>query len=93
MYAFSTENWKRPQDEVDALMKLFKQYLEEALRDFQDDVIKLKFIGDIHGFSEDLQKLMIDAEEGSKDRTGMVLNLAMNYGGRDEFVNGYKNYS
>ena len=62
MYAFSTENWKRPQDEVDALMKLFKQYLEEALRDFQDDVIKLKFIGDINGFSEDLQKLMIDAE-------------------------------
>lgn len=86
MYAFSTENWKRPQDEVDALMKLFKQYLEEALRDFQDDVIKLKFIGDINGFSEDLQKLMIDAEEGSKDRDGMVLNLAMNYGGRDELV-------
>ena len=67
-------------------MKLFKQYLEEALRDFQDDTIKLKFIGDITGFSPDIQSLMIDAQEGSKDRDGMVLNLAMNYGGRDELV-------
>lgn len=86
MYAFSTENWKRPDDEVQALMKLFKQYLEEALRDFQDDTIKLKFIGDIKGFSPEIQSLMIDAQEGSKDRDGMVLNLAMNYGGRDELV-------
>lgn len=77
MYAFSTENWKRPDDEVQALMKLFKQYLEEALRDFQEDTIKLKFIGDIKGFSPEIQSLMIDAQEGSKDRDGMVLNLAM----------------
>lgn len=86
MYAFSTENWKRPQDEVGALMKLFKQYLEEALRDFQDDSIVLKFIGDTTAFSDDIQKLMKDAVEGSKDRDGMILNLAMNYGGRSELV-------
>jgi undecaprenyl diphosphate synthase len=90
MYAFSTENWKRPQDEVSALMKLFKQYLEEALRDFQDDTIKLRFIGDTTAFSEDIQKLMKDAVEGSKNRDGMVLNLAMNYGGRDEIVRATK---
>lgn len=86
MYAFSTENWKRPQDEVGALMKLFKQYLEEALRDFQDDSIVLKFIGDTTAFSDDIQMLMKDAVEGSKDRDGMILNLAMNYGGRSELV-------
>lgn len=86
MYAFSTENWKRPKDEVNALMKLFKQYLEEALRDFKDDVIKLRFIGDTTAFSQDIQDLMKEAVEGSKDRDGMVLNLAMNYGGRDEIV-------
>ena len=86
MYAFSTENWKRPEDEVGALMKLFKQYLEEALRDFQDDTIVLKFIGDTTAFSDDIQALMKDAVEGSKDRDGMVLNLAMNYGGRSELV-------
>ena len=86
LYAFSTENWKRPEDEVGALMKLFKQYLEEALRDFQDDTIVLKFIGDTTAFSDDIQALMKDAVEGSKDRDGMVLNLAMNYGGRNELV-------
>lgn len=86
MYAFSTENWKRPKDEVGALMKLFKQYLQEALRDFQDDSIKLRFIGDTTAFSDDIQKLMKDAVEGSANRDGMVLNLAMNYGGRDELV-------
>ncbi len=86
MYAFSTENWKRPKDEVGALMKLFKQYLEEALRDFQDDSIKLRFIGDTTAFSDDIQELMKEAVEGSANRDGMVLNLAMNYGGRDELV-------
>jgi undecaprenyl diphosphate synthase len=67
-------------------MKLFKQYLEEALRDFQDDTIKLRFIGDITAFSKEIQDLMYEAVEGSKNRDGMVLNLAMNYGGRDEIV-------
>lgn len=90
MYAFSTENWKRPDDEVSALMKLFKQYLEEALRDFKNDSIVLRFIGDTTAFSEDIQALMKDAVEGSKDRDGMVLNLAMNYGGRDEIVRATK---
>ncbi len=91
MYAFSTENWKRPKDEVNSLMKLFKQYLEEALRDFKDDTIVLKFIGDTTAFSDDIQALMKDAVEGSKDRDGMVLNLAMNYGGRSELVMAAKN--
>ena len=91
VYAFSTENWKRPQDEVDSLMNLFKSYLEEALEDFKDDSIVVKFIGDKTPFSDDLKKLMIENENSSKDRDGMVLNIAMNYGSRDEIVRAIKN--
>lgn len=91
VYAFSTENWKRPEDEVRSLMKLFKSYLEEALADFKDDSIVVKFIGDKSPFDEDLRNLMIENEESSKDRDGMVLNIAMNYGSRDEIVRAVKN--
>lgn len=86
VYAFSTENWKRPESEVNALMDLFKSYLEEAIRDFKDEDIVVKFIGDKAAFSPELQALIRENEECSKDRTGMVLNIAMNYGGRDEIV-------
>lgn len=86
VYAFSTENWRRPKDEVDALMKLFEDYLTEALRDFKDDTIVVKFLGDRSAFSPKLQALINENEAESKDRTGMVLNIAMNYGGRDELV-------
>lgn len=86
MYAFSTENWKRPQDEIGALMKLFHQYLRESLQDFLDENIKVNFIGDVSAFNPELKKLIHEVEEVSKNRTGMVLNLAMNYGGRAEIV-------
>lgn len=91
VYAFSTENWKRPEDEVKSLMKLFKSYLEEALADFKDDSIVVKFIGDKSQFDDSLRNLMIENEESSKDRDGMVLNIAMNYGSRDEIVRAVKN--
>jgi len=84
VYTFSTENWSRPAEEVGGLMSLFKDYLEEALRDFMDENIRVRFIGDVSGFSEDLQALMRRVEEESSGKTGMVLNLAMNYGGRSE---------
>lgn len=90
VYAFSTENWRRPQEEVDALMKLFEEYLNEALRDFKDDTIVVKFLGDRTAFSPKLQALINENEEESKDREGMVLNIAMNYGGRDELVTATK---
>lgn len=86
VYAFSTENWKRPAEEISALMRLFKQYLEEALRDFQDENIKVMFIGDRSAFSDELQELIDRTERLSAHRTGMVLNIAMNYGGRNELV-------
>ena len=67
-------------------MKLFKSYLEEAIRDFKDDDIVVRFIGDKNGFSPELRELMDENEECSRERQGMVLNIAMNYGSRDEIV-------
>jgi len=86
VYAFSTENWRRPKEEIDALMRLFKDYLTEAIRDFKDDSIVLRFLGDRSAFSDDLLALMDENEDESKDREGMVLNIAMNYGGRAELI-------
>lgn len=90
LYAFSTENWSRPNDEVNALMSLFQQYLEEALRDFMDENIRVRFLGDVSAFSPELQKLIHEVEEASAEKTGMVLNLAMNYGGRAELLRAVK---
>jgi undecaprenyl diphosphate synthase len=86
IYAFSTENWKRPREEVGMLIKLFEQYLQEALRDFLNENIKVFFMGDTSAFPEELQKLIRDTEEASKNHTGMVLNIALNYGGRAELT-------
>ena len=86
VYAFSTENWKRPSDEIEALMKIFQQYLEEALRDFLGENIRVKFLGDLSVFPQHLQSLFARTEEVSADKTGMVLNIAMNYGGRAELT-------
>ena len=90
VYAFSTENWKRPQDEVGALITLFQQYLEDALRDFLNENIKVHFIGDTTAFPDKLQKLIFETEQVSEKRTGMVLNIALNYGGRAEITHAVK---
>ncbi|NBJ88225.1 isoprenyl transferase [Acutalibacter sp. 1XD8-36] len=93
VYAFSTENWSRPADEVGALMGLFKDYLREALRDFMNENIRVRFIGDVGAFSRDLQELIAEVEEVSSSKTGMVLNLAMNYGGRAEILHAARNFA
>lgn len=90
VYAFSTENWKRPQDEVNALMRLFKKYLIDSLTDFRDDDVVVRFIGDKSAFSDSLRELIDETEEVSKNRNGMVLNIAMNYGSRDEIKTAVK---
>lgn len=87
LYAFSTENWKRPKEEVDAIMCLFKQYLLEA----KDDISaaennRLRFIGVREGISDELLTLMDEAEEETKNNTGCEIILAVNYGGREEIV-------
>ena len=83
-YAFSTENWKRPQSEVDVLMRLFDEYLDEAFSRF--DKSRLVFLGDKSGFSENLKAKMEKLERDTADIDGFTIMLAMNYGGRDEVV-------
>ncbi len=90
LYAFSTENWKRPLEEVNAIMKIFRQYLMDALTDFKDDDIKVTFIGDRSAFAPDIIQLINETEEVAKNRQGMQLNIAMNYGGRDEILHSIK---
>lgn len=86
VYAFSTENWKRPQEEVDNLMNILRDYLKDAIENFHDENIKTRFIGDLSKFPEDIRDLIRRAEEGSEKDTGLVLNIAINYGGRDEIL-------
>lgn len=89
VYAFSTENWKRPEDEVKNIMNLLRDYLKDA-KNFKDENIKVKFIGDISPLDDDIKELIKESEEGSKNATGMHLNIALNYGGRDEIVSAIK---
>ena len=93
VYAFSTENWARPAEEVGAIMGLFKDYLQEALRDFMDENIRVRFIGDTSAFSSELRELIQEVKQASAPKTGMVLNLAMNYGGRAEILRGARAFA
>ena len=90
VYAFSTENWKRPQVEVDAIMDLLREYLRESLADFQSENIRTRFIGDRSMLAEDIVALIEEAEAVTAEKTGMTLNIALNYGGRAEVVQAVK---
>ena len=89
-YAFSTENWKRPAEEVNGIMSLLKEYLIKAF-DYEKENNRVIFLGDKSAFSGELLDLMLDIEEKTKDRTGMTLNIALNYGSRNEIVHAAKN--
>lgn len=84
-YAFSTENWKRPKDEVDAIIELFREYIVDV-RNYIGEEVRVLFLGDKSIFDADLQKKMNDLEEDTKDNHEMTMLLAINYGGRDEVV-------
>ena len=84
-YAFSTENWRRPQDEVSAIMKLFGEYLIKAF-DYQKENNRVVFLGERSVLEPKHQKLMNEIEEKTAGNTGMTLNIAVNYGGRPEIV-------
>lgn len=86
-YAFSTENWKRPKEEVETLMHLFYDYLIEAKNDLQaSGNLRVRFIGEEEGMHPKLLELMRDAEKETASRTGTLINIAVNYGGRQEIV-------
>lgn len=86
VYAFSTENWRRPQDEVDSIMNLLRQYLKESLADFQHENIVVRFIGSRDELAQDIRELIEEAEESTSHKTGMTLNIALNYGGQQEIT-------
>ena len=86
VYAFSTENWKRPHTEVDFLMKLFSEYLAKEFDELHKSNVRIRFIGRTDELPKQLIKEAIAAEEQMKDNTGLRFNVAMNYGGQDEIV-------
>ncbi len=90
VYAFSTENWKRPQKEVDELMDLLLEKLKNAEKELGGDQAQIKVIGNVKGLSPEIQKEIKRVEESTSKNSGICLNIALNYGGRDEIVNGIK---
>ena len=86
VYAFSTENWNRPTDEVNALMKLLRDYMKNCIKRASKNNMSVRVIGDISALDEDLRKSIENLEEATKDNTGLHFQVAINYGGRDEIV-------
>ena len=86
VYAFSTENWKRIEDEVAALMTLLRSYLSSGFKKAAKNNVRIRIIGDRSRLAPDIQKLIEDLEEDSKNNTGLQFQIAINYGGRDEIV-------
>jgi undecaprenyl diphosphate synthase len=86
LYAFSTENWKRPQDEVSGLMQMLKHFLKSELKTVHKNNIKFQAIGNIKGLAADVQKQLAFAEEKTAANTGTILSVALNYGGRAEIL-------
>ena len=89
-YAFSTENWNRPKDEVTALMKLLDSYMKNCLSIAKKNNMRVRVIGDKSGLSEAIRQKITTLEEASKDYTGLTLVIAINYGSRDEIVRAAK---
>jgi len=90
LYAFSTENWKRPMDEIQGLMKILVQYIRSELEKLNKNNVKLNIMGDIEKLPELAKIEVIRAIETTSKNTGMVLNIGLNYGGRDEIIKGVK---
>jgi undecaprenyl diphosphate synthase len=90
VYAFSTENWKRPKDEVDALMKLLNKYLKNCIERSNKNNMRVRVIGDISALDSSLQERIIELEECSKNNTGLNFQVALNYGSRDEIMRAVK---
>lgn len=90
VYAFSTENWSRPKEEVDFLMDLFAKYLKNQSKKLAENKIRFRVLGDKSRFSKDIQESMIKLENETKDFDEFYLNVAMNYGGRSEILKATK---
>lgn len=93
VYAFSTENWKRPKDEVDALMKLLNNYLDSSIKTSKKNKMRVRIIGDKSGLSDELQAKIKALEEASEGNTGLNFQVAINYGSRDEIIRAIRTLS
>lgn len=90
VYAFSTENWSRPQEEVDALMKLLSNYLKDCLKTSKKNNMKVRVLGDITALDDELQEKIRELERISSENTGLNFQVALNYGSRDEILRAVK---
>ena len=90
VYAFSTENWNRPKDEVDALMKLLRNYMKTCLTTAKKNRMCVRVLGDKTGLDEDIRQRIAELEKSTKDNDGLHFQIALNYGGRDEIVRAVK---
>lgn len=88
VYAFSTENWKRSKEEIDGLMRLFRDYLKKCMKISKRNKMKVKIIGDISAFDPDIQQSILELEDFSKDYDELHFQIALNYGSRDEMTRG-----
>ncbi len=93
VYAFSTENWTRSEEEVNGIMRLLGKYLEEALQDMEKNHVRFKFFGDLSRLSPQLRQLCLDAETRSAGYGEVQVNFCLNYGGRDEIVRAARNFA
>jgi undecaprenyl diphosphate synthase len=93
VYAFSTENWKRPETEVNTIMKLLEKYLHEAIDTMERDRMRMKVFGDVSGLSPRLQELVKQTNEIASRFEGFTANICLNYGGRDEIVRAARKYA
>ena len=93
VYAFSTENWRRPENEVSTIMKLLGKYLEEAIDTMERDHIRMKVLGDLEALSPELQAMVAKTDEISQRYAGFQANICLNYGGRDEILHAARRYA
>jgi len=90
VYAFSTENWNRPQEEVDALMKLLRTYLKDCLKTSSKNNMRVRILGDVSRLDKDMQESILELERESAQNTGLNFQVALNYGSRNEMIRGIK---
>ena len=90
-YAFSTENWKRPQSEVDKLMSILRKFMKTAKKRADDNNMRVRIIGDITALEDDLQEAIKDLEASSAKNNGLNMQIAINYGSRDEITRAVRN--
>lgn len=93
VYAFSTENWKRPMEEVSAIMGLLKKYLLEAIADMEKEKVRFCFFGDLSPLTPELRRLCIETQERSAGYAGCQVNICLNYGGRDEILRAARSFA